>query len=142
MTAVEIAPRLRTEALPPREAVLVRGGRATVDKLREAARRTTRSYLLDGSPLFGISVFSALEPSDVDRLLSDRLVTYSNTHQPTVGQILEVGFGLLPSFEAPHYTVRLVDDGDAEIERLVHALGEAHRNPYYGSRRRQGGDRP
>jgi transposase InsO family protein len=122
--------------------VLVRGGRATVDKLTEAVRRTTRSWQIDGRPLFGISVFAAVEPSGLPLLLSRRLVTYSYTHQPTVGQVLDAGFSLLSSFQSPHYTVQLADDGPDEINRLIHALGTTHRNPYYGVSRRQGGDRP
>jgi hypothetical protein len=58
-----------------------------------------RAYELDGRPLFGISVFAAAEPSAVRLLLSGRLVTYSYTHQSSVGQILDAGFSLLPSFE-------------------------------------------
>jgi hypothetical protein len=101
-----------------------------------------RSYQLDGRPLFGISVFAAVEPSAVPLLLSGRLVTYSYTHQPSVGQLLDAGFSLLPSFERPHYTVRLASDETDEIDRLILALGTAHRNPYHGLQRRQGGHRP
>jgi hypothetical protein len=99
------------------------------------------SYRLDGRPLFGIEAFAATEPSAVPLLLSGQLVTYSYTHQRLVGQPMDAGFSLLPSFERPHYTVRLDDDETDEIDRLVQALGTAHRNPYHGLHRRQGGNR-
>jgi hypothetical protein len=110
-----------------------------VGRLREHARRTHDAYVLDGQPLWGVSVFCALDDvgtASIDTLLR-RFSSYRVVHLPTVGQLAAAGFELLPSFRRPHFTVRLEDDGERSVTLLLATLGPPGANPYHG-RQRQG----
>ena len=107
--------------------------------------RTETYYKLDGQPLRGVSVFCALDeggPASLDGLLAGRMVSYREVHLPTAAALLDAGFELLPTFNRPHYTLRVATVEDHELARLLNTLGPAERNPYYGSTRRQGGNSP
>jgi hypothetical protein len=129
----ELRPYLRDERPPDDAIVVVRGGPDTVAKLAVHARRTHDAYVLDGAPLWGISVYCALDdvgPASLDGLLR-RFASYRAVHLPRMGQLLRAGFGLLPSFGRPHYTIRLDGDDPAGLARLLEALGPAEANKYH-----------
>ena len=86
---------------------------------REHARRTHDAYLLDGEPLWGISVFCALDDigtASLDALLR-RFASYRVVHLPTMGRLVVAGFELLPSFRRPHFTVRMDGEDDENLTR-------------------------
>jgi hypothetical protein len=128
---IEQRPRLRDESLPADTTLVVRGGRDTVGKLRHHAQRTARAWSLDDRPLLGISVFAALD-MPVDELLSRRFATFRVIYLPTIGELREHGFELLPTGHRPHFTVRLKRGDDPELEQLLAALGAPRQNPQYG----------
>jgi hypothetical protein len=137
----DLRPHLRDEQPRSRDIVVVRGGPDTLAKLAVHARRTRRAYCLDGEPLWGVSVFCALDevgPASLDGILAGRMATYTLVHTPTVGRLTEAGFDLLPTFGRPHYTIRLPSDTEGELTRLLAALGPAQANPYHGGRPRHG----
>jgi hypothetical protein len=141
----ELRPRLRAEPAPTPDTLLLRGGPDTVSLLRSHARRTRRLYCLDGVPLFGISVFGALDdegPASRHGLLSGRLVTYPLIHAPSVGTLVAARFELLATFRWPHFTIRLDGDSVAEAIRLLDAIGPAEENPYNGEVRQRRVERP
>jgi hypothetical protein len=47
-----------------------------------------------------------------------------------VGEILDAGLVLLPSFAAPHYDVVLEDATIEQVGKLMSILSEPIRNPY------------
>ena len=57
----ELRLSLRNEAAPDDGIVVVRGGPSSIEKLLTHARRTHAAFVLDGNPLWGISVFCALD---------------------------------------------------------------------------------
>jgi len=129
----ELRPYLRDERPPDDSIVVVRGGPDTLAKLAVHARRTHDAYVLDGEPLWGISVYCALDdvgPASLDGLLR-RFASYRAVHLPRTGQLRRAGFPLLPSFGRPHYTIRLGDDGQAGLTRLLDVLGPAEANKYH-----------
>jgi hypothetical protein len=129
----ELRPYLRDERPPDDAIVVVRGGPDTVAKLAMHARRIHDAYVLDGEPLWGISVYCALDdvgPASLDGLLR-RFASYRAVHLPRMGQLLRAGFPLLPSFGRPHYTIRLDGDDRAGLTRLLEALGPAEANKYH-----------
>ncbi len=112
----------------------MRGGPDRVDKLRIHARRTHRAWCLDGVPLFGVSVFCALDdlgPGSLQGLLSGRLLTYRVVHLTTVGTLTAAGFSLLATGRRPHYTVVLGSDHDEALDRLLDCLGPGKDNRYH-----------
>lgn len=136
----DLRPHLRAEWPPDGAIVVVRGGPSTVAKLTEHAKRTHDAYSLDGAPLWGVSVFCALDeagPASLDQLLR-RFSSYRAVHLPRVAQLRSSGFELLPSFRRPHYTVRMANDGPAEAERLLSALGPVEENLYHRKGRAEG----
>jgi hypothetical protein len=131
----DLRPHVREEEPRSDDIVVVRGGPDTLAKLAAHAQRTHRAFSLDGAPFWGVSVFCALDeigPASLDTILVVKMANYRLVHTPTVGRIHDAGFELLPTFSRPHYTVRLVSDGDDELSRLLAALGPAEANPYHG----------
>jgi hypothetical protein len=107
------------------------GGRDTPDKVRSHAQRTARAWSLDGQPLLGISVFAVLD-IPLDELLRRRFVSFRTIYLPTAGRLAEHRFELLATGQRPHFTVCLHRVDDAEVTRLLAALGVARHNPQYG----------
>jgi hypothetical protein len=122
--------RLRADRPLDETALIVRGGRDTLDELRRHAQRTARAWSLDGHPLLGISVFAALDIPLHDLLLR-RFATFQTVYLPVVGHLHELGFELLPTGQHPHFTVRLRLADDQELCRLLAALGAPQPNPQY-----------
>lgn len=134
----ELRPHLRDERPPGDTVVVIRGGPVTLAKLAEHAQRMHMAFALDGQPLWGVSVFCALDdigPASLDGLLGGRLASYRTVHLPTVAQLSEARFDLLPTFNRPHFTLRLAGISDAELDWLLAALGPGRDNPYHGGRR-------
>ena len=127
---IEQRQRLRAEQPPAATTLVIRGGRDTADKLRSHAQRTARAWSLDGQPLLGISVFAVLD-EPLDDLLRRRFTTFRTIYLPTVGQLAEHGFELLPTAQRPHFTVRLRRADDQELGQLLQALGAPQPNPAY-----------
>lgn len=137
-TPRELRKHVRGEALPPETVVVVRGGPARLPRLAAHAERTHETYVLDGKPVWGISVFGALDdigPASLNGILQ-RMSSYRVVHLPTVGQLLRDGFNLLPTFARPHFTVLLRDGGEPELARLSRALGTEQSNRYHWVERR------
>lgn len=110
----ELRPHLRDERPPDDTTVVVRGGPDTLAKLSMHARRTHDAYVLDGEPLWGISVYYALDDvgaASLDGLLR-RFASYRAVH-------------------LPHYTIRLDGDDQAALNRLLDALGHIEANKYH-----------
>jgi hypothetical protein len=130
----ELRPDLRDERSPDDGIAVVRGGPSSLRTLQNHARRTHDAFVLDGEPLWGVSVFCALDDigaASLDGLLQ-RFASYRVVHLPRVGALRNAGFDLLPSFGRPHFTVRLAKL-DAAVS-LLEALGSAELNPYHGPR--------
>ena len=139
----ELGPHLRGEDPPAGATILVRGGPDTLSLIRSHARRMNRLYCLDGSPLWGVSVFGALDlvgRASRDGLLSGRLVTYEQVHMPIAQAVTDAGFVLLDSFRRPHLTLCLADDSVDEANRLLNALGPPQENPYNRAVRQRRGE--
>jgi hypothetical protein len=133
----ELRPYLRDERPPDDATVVVRGGPDTLAKLAAHASRTHDAYVLDGEPLWGISVYCALDdvgPASLDGLLR-RFASYRAIHLPRAGQLRSAGFRLLPSFGRPHYTIRLDGADTAALNRLLGALGPVEANKYHRTER-------
>jgi hypothetical protein len=128
----ELRDRVRSDEVPPGEAaVVIRGGPDTLLLLGTHARRLHRAFVLDGAPVFGVSVFVALDDvgaASERGVLSGRLRSYPSIYRCTVGDLLEHGLGLLPTFTRPHYTV-LLPELDS-VDDLASALGALRPNPY------------
>ena len=139
MNHEDLRAHVRDEAPPADAVVVLRGGRDTLEKLAGHAARTNAAYCLDGAPVWGVSVFAALDdvgPASLDRLLAERLVSYRLVHLPTVGSLTEAGFELLPTFRRPHFTLLLSAETELDLRRMLNALGPAQVNPYHGPGRR------
>jgi hypothetical protein len=117
---------------------MVRGGPDSTTKIEGHAARTARAYVLDRQPVFGVSVFAALDdigPASLDGLLGGKLSMYRVVHLVTVGAVVDSGFTLLPTFGRPHMTLVPVTPGRAAD--LLAVLGHPEPNPQYGETRRR-----
>ncbi len=132
---------VRPEPVADGSLLVVRDGPDTATKLAAHALRAHRAYVLDGEPVFGVSVFAALDdigPASLDGLLAGRMATYRQVHLPTAGSLMAAGFTLLPTFGRPHVTVVLGSADDLAMRRVLDALGPPRANPYHGGPRRRG----
>lgn len=133
----ELRVQLRDERSPEDAVVVVRGGPTTPANLAAHAARTHAAFVLDGRPVWGVSVFCALDdagPGSLDGLLQ-RFSSYPVVHLPLAGQLRARGFELLATFGRPHYTLSLSNGDAGEIARLIEALGAVVGNPYHGRKR-------
>ena len=81
--------------------------------------------------MWAISVLVALDEvgaGSTNSLLRSKLWTYDVVYRSKVSQLLTAGFGLLPTFTRPHYSVVLPEL--SAIPALLEALGELVQNPY------------
>lgn len=130
----ELRPSLRKERAPDNGIVVLRGGPTSVARLLSHARRTHDAFLLDGEPIWGVSVFCALDDlgdASLDALLH-RFASYRVMHLARVRQLRDAGFDLVPTFGRPHFTVTMA--GPDEASALLDALGMAEPNPYHDRR--------
>ncbi len=96
------------EQLDPAAHLVVRGWPLTADGILRNADATRRRYSWAGEPLVAVSAEVTIAGWDVDRILSGaRLRTRRSYAAAAVGEVLDAGFGLLPTFSAPHYSVAL-----------------------------------
>jgi hypothetical protein len=134
----ELRTHVRHEQPPEEAAVVLRGGPDTPSLLRSHARRVNRLFVLDGAEVFGISVFVAVcdqRHTSEPQILGGKLGTYETIYRTTVGALLASGYGLLPTFQAPHCTVLI--PGLDSVDDLASALGPLLANPYAGLRKAQ-----
>lgn len=75
--------------------MIVRGGPDSAAKLRAHAERVGRAFVLDGAPLFGLSVFAALDgigPASLDGIQAGKLSTYRVVHLVPLARVRAAGF--------------------------------------------------
>jgi hypothetical protein len=132
MTGIRIEQRalLRSELVAEGTTIVVGGGSDTRDKLRRHAERTARAWSLDGQPLLGVSVFAILDVP-LEELLRQRFANFRAIYLPTAARLVGHGFELLPTGQRPHFTIRLRRASDAELDRLLAALGDLRPNSQY-----------
>jgi hypothetical protein len=121
-----------SELLDPAGQVVIRGWPLTVAGLCANAEATSSRYSYRGSPLVAASSELTMVGWDPRRILSSRrLRTRRSYASAPAARILEAGFGLLPTFDAPHHSIVWPSYNETEAERLLEALGEVLDNPYY-----------
>jgi hypothetical protein len=123
------------DQLDPDSHVVVRGWPLTVDGMLRNADATRSRFSWNGTPLVAVSAEITVGDWTVDAILAGpRLRTRSRYAQTSVGSVIDAGFGLLPSFAAPHYSVVLPAYDEAHARRLLEVLGEVKRNPHFVGR--------
>lgn len=116
--------------------LVVRGWPLTVDGLLSNADATRARFSFDGLPLAAISAEVTGPGWPLDEILAGpRLRTGSRYATASVGLLIKGGFGLLPSFAAPHYSVVLDPYTSERALRLLDLLGEVRANPHHVRRR-------
>lgn len=77
-----------------------------------------------------VSAEAVTEEWPLERLLTEHLATRTTYATTIVARVLDSGFILLPTFDAPHYDVVLADASLEEVAKLMSILSEPIRNPY------------
>lgn len=122
--------------------LVVRGGPDSAAKIVSHVQRMARAFVLDGEPVLGISVFAVLDdvgPCSLTGILQ-RMSTYRIVHLVSVEHLVNAGFGVLPTFGRPHFTLLL--GALDQVETLVSILGAGEPNPRYGDMTRRTRRRP
>lgn len=116
--------------------LLLRGGEDTSAKLlRQAALFETR-YTYGGQRARGISLFAASSAVDELAVLEWKLRTYAKYRRVLGVELAEIAV-LLPTFQAPHWTVLFQPPGGARrpeeelLSDLLDILGPVLDNPSY-----------
>jgi hypothetical protein len=121
---------IRDEVPPAGTTLIIRGGPVTPEKLLQAAEREQAVYSWQGRPLACVSVEAVTDQWPLERLLAEHLATRSTYATTTVGEVLDAGFSLLPTFDVPHYDVVLRNASPDEVAKLMSILSDPIRNPY------------
>lgn len=130
---------LRSGELPPDDVnLLLRGSPLELSKLTEQAHDFASRFTYQGGSHPGLSVALAADEIDADtQMAARRLSTRPFVGVAPVGQVRHCGFVLLPTFEAPHYTVLALLTTSATLETFLELVSaDTRRNPYT---RRRGG---
>jgi hypothetical protein len=125
------------ETLDGEADLVVRGSPLAVEGLLRNADATRGRYSWRGEPLVAVSAEVTAGAWTLDAILAGpRLRTRSRYARAVVSTLIVAGFELLPTFGAPHYSVRLPSYDEPSAQRLLDLLGETNRNPFYVGRQR------
>jgi hypothetical protein len=130
MTGEPIEPYVRSESPPDDAIVVVRGGPIAAEKIVEHALRQAREYSYEGRPMYSVSVSLTVDGWDLAALLAGALSSRTTFAASTVGAVRRAGFGLLPTYDAPHYDLLLGSAEYREAEALLAVFGPPEANPY------------
>lgn len=127
--------RLRSNRLPRKSLILLRGGPEPVADLAEQAENSGRRYTLDGEPFFALSLAAVLQGTTVDYLLASRpLRSFARYHRMTAGQLYDAGYTVWATFAREnHYDVRLPSAHPQSIRDFLVVAGPLYDNPHYQS---------
>lgn len=115
----------------------MRGSPLDAHGLKRNAQRTSQRYSFSGLPLVAISAELTSAGWGLDKLLAGhRLENRATYGAVTVAQVLEGGFGLLATFDAPHFSVIWRSYTDEQAALLSALFGHPRRNPHYRRRQR------
>lgn len=104
--------------------------------MRNATQASER-FSLAGSPLVAISTEVTIDGWPLERILSGRrLRTRKSYAAVPVAAVLEAGYTLLATFDAPHYDVVWPSYSEEQAARLALLFEPVIRNPYYEGRSR------
>lgn len=133
---IPIEDRLRAgEVLDPDAHLVMRGWPVDVVGILRNADLTRSRYSLGGEPFVAISAEVTIAGWDVESILMGARLRSRRTYAiAPVGDLLVAGFELVPTFDAPHYSVTLPSYTEVTAARLVEVLGEAKPNPYFQRR--------
>jgi hypothetical protein len=133
---IPIEDRLRAgEMLDPDAHLVMRGWPVDVAGILRNADLTRSRYSRAGEPFVAISAEVTIAGWDVDSILKGPRLRSRRTYAiAPVHDVLEAGFDLLPTFNAPHYSVVLPSYTEAIAALLVEAFGEVKPNPHFERR--------
>jgi len=132
----DIRPHLRNdEALDLTADLVIRGWPLTVEGLLRNADATRRRYSWNGEPFVAVSAEVTIAGWSVDEILAGSPLRTRRSYASTsVDNLIEADFELLPTFAAPHYSIRLLSYTESQAERLISTLGEVQENPFFTRR--------
>jgi hypothetical protein len=130
MPGEPVEPHVRSEVPPDDVIVIVRGGPIAAEKIVEHALRQAREYSYEGRPMYSVSVSLTVDGWDLASLLAGPLSSRTSFVASTVGAVRRAGFGLLPTYDAPHYDLLLGSAEYREAEALLAVFGWPEANPY------------
>jgi hypothetical protein len=116
--------------------LLLRGGEDTRAKLLRQAALFERRYTYGGQRARGISLFAATSAVDELTVLESKLRTYPKYRRVRGAELVGIAV-LLPTFQAPHWTVLFQPPGGARrpeeelLSDLLDILGPVLDNPKY-----------
>lgn len=124
--------------------LLLRGGDDTAGKILLQAALLALRYSYSGLPARGISVFAAHGSDEEFTILDSKLRTYAKYRRLSAPRLAEFAI-LLPTFQAPHWTILLRAKGPSGrseeeiLADLLDTLGPVLDNPRYVPDRARGG---
>jgi hypothetical protein len=125
---------LRPNEVPEDLVFLLRAGAEDdVDLLKRQALRLDRRYSFEGAACFGVSVFAATEENE-PWVLATKMDVRRRYYRLRYRDVANLRLRLLPTFNAPHWTVLFNGPDGPEYQAFIDALGEIRDNPYWKRR--------
>lgn len=115
--------------------LVLRGWPVDVAGILRNADLTRSRYSLAGEPFVAISAEVTIPGWDVDSILKGpRLRSRRSYAIAPVHDLVDAGFDLIPTFNAPHYSVVLPSYTEGFAALLVEAFGDVKPNPHFERR--------
>lgn len=119
------------EVIDPDRQYVIRGWPLTAAGLLANAEATASRYSYRAEPFLAVSVEMTMTGWDPERILSGRRMSTRRSYAIAPARsVLGGGFELLPTFEAPHYSIVMGPYTEDGAQRLLQALGDVLANPY------------
>ena len=125
----------RGEVLDQDASLVLRGSPLTIEGVLANAHRTRIRFTFAGEPFAAISVDVTIAGWDVEAILARRIETRRSYAMARAGDLADAGFDLVPTFAAPHYSLRLPSYTPEAAEHLLEVFGEVKPNPHFRPRR-------
>lgn len=124
---------LRPDEMSDDLVLLLRAGDGddNVELLQRQAVRLNRRYTFEGGECYGISVFAATEENEV-WVLATKMDVRRRYYRIKPADIVDLR--LLPTFNAPHWSVLFSGPDGPDYQAFLDALGELRDNPYWKRR--------
>ncbi len=118
--------------------LVIRGRQFDPARMLADALDMLELYTWKGKPVVAVSASLVHRGQTVDELLAERrLRTRRDVVVAPVADVVAAGFPVLPTFDAPHVSIVLLEPTVADATRLRELFGDPTPNPHYDDTRKK-----
>ena len=123
-------PRIRHAPIPEDAWLVVRGITAIEPETSSRQAELFR-HRFEQWGRYGLSAFYARSDEEVLDLGEDRFQAFATLFVYRLGDVIDAGFEVVPTYRSPHVTITFYDDLDIGVARLLAVPHRTVNNPAY-----------